>query len=37
VIQVKGTGLTNLLWKKAMFGICGELWCFAVDFRFFWD
>jgi hypothetical protein len=35
MIQVKGTGLTNLLWKKAMFGICGELWCFVGVFRAF--
>jgi hypothetical protein len=23
--------------EKAMFGICGELWCFVVDFRLLWD
>jgi hypothetical protein len=22
--------------EKAMFGICGELWCFVVDFRLLW-
>src|SRR5260370_36998645 len=30
--KVKSIGWTNLLWKKVIFGVCGELWFFVVDF-----
>jgi hypothetical protein len=26
--------LASPLWKKAVFGVCGELWCFVVDLGF---
>jgi hypothetical protein len=35
--KVKLIGWASQLWKKAIFGVCGELWCFVVDFRFCCD
>jgi hypothetical protein len=35
-LQVNSRGQTIWLWKKAIFGVCGELWCFVVLLGLFW-
>jgi hypothetical protein len=34
--KVKLIGWASPLCKKVVFGVCGELWFFVVDFRFCW-
>jgi hypothetical protein len=36
--KVNSGGSANLLWEKAVFGVCGELWwSFGFCGFFFWD